>query len=307
MRHQPDVTQTLREPESTSIQLLQLDRNISRRWCNATRTATVEKYVFLFELCKSNLSSYKTEFQHALFVESLNDNLSTIRLSASCLSNFLASWVHVWSEWQSGKKKNPKHLRWASSKGNTAAWLMRALKYWCLALFMALIREKWEKMGHSGSCCPNSFSECLFVHLWIWAEHRQQCSWTCLRVCGGRVRVGFNVRTWKRLAPEGWVTIQTYLGTKAATSILTNHPAPSAPHTPDWDPAPSVCLWYVVYVAGRSSWAEPAIKQPPTTTVILSTLIGAEVVRSHQSTVCLQQSTSRNTDWIKKYYNVVLT
>lgn len=52
MRHQPDVTQTLREPESISIRLLRLDRNSSRGWCNATRTATVEKYVFLFELCQ---------------------------------------------------------------------------------------------------------------------------------------------------------------------------------------------------------------------------------------------------------------
>lgn len=31
----------------------------------------------------------------------------------------------------------------------------------------------------------------------------------------------------------------------------------SAPPTPDWDPAPSVCLWYLVYVAGlqQLSWA----------------------------------------------------
>lgn len=109
--------------------------------------------------------------------------------------------IHIWSEWQPGKTK---HLWWASSKGNTAAWLTRALKYWCLVLFMALIREKREKMGHSGSCRPNSFSECLFVHLCVWTAYCQHvlCErtmwlWTCLYVyrehvvvvSGGHMRV----------------------------------------------------------------------------------------------------------------------
>lgn len=143
--------------------------------------------------------------------------------SASCLSNFLASRIHIWSEWQPGKTK---HLWWASSKGNIAACLTRALKYWCLALFMALIREKREKMGHSGSCRPNSFSKCLFVHLYVWGAHGRAClweealwlcMWTCLHVYGEHIvaAVGGHMRVygkqWKWFASgcfcsKGWVT-----------------------------------------------------------------------------------------------------
>ena len=235
-----------------------------------------------------------------------------VRLSVPCLSNSLASWVHMWSEWQPGKKKTTKkqkHLRWASSKGNTAAWLMRALKYWCLVLFMALIREKWEKMGHSGSCSPNSFSECMFVSPWIWAEHCRQCAWNM----HGGAGLCWLERKKVKVVCFGGMGNHPDISWHKSSHLNPHQPpgplsTPSPTHpTPDWDPAPSVCLWYVVYVAGRSSWAEPAIKQPPTTTVTLSALIGAEAARSHQSTVCLQRSMSRDTVWIKKYNNVVLT
>lgn len=110
-------------------------------------------------------------------------------------NNLPAEWIfiptgliYLWSQWQPGKTE---HLCRASSKGDTAAFLMRALKYWWRVLFMALIREKQEKMGHSRSHHLNSF--CLL------ACHCLR-TWTGWHVHGGHVwsnKWSFIVEIWQ--------------------------------------------------------------------------------------------------------------
>lgn len=163
----------------------------------------------------------------------------------------------MWSEWRPGKKnKNTSdepHQREILQPGWWERWNIDAS------------RSLWLSLGRSGRKwairAPAVLTASLSVCLCIFESEPNTVSsvrgHAYMRVCGGRVRVGYNVRKWKWFAPEGWVTIQTYLGTKAATSILTNHPAPSAPPHPRLGPSP-VCLSVVCGVCGGAqqlSWA----------------------------------------------------
>lgn len=122
-------------------------------------------------------------------------NIAAVQIFSILSFEYFGSFCPKFTCDRSGRRTKTKHLWWASSKRRkkTAGRLTRALKYWCLALFMALIREEQEKMGHSGSCRPNSLFNYLFVYLSAWAD-------CCQHVCESRLCVRADVLTCARRA-----------------------------------------------------------------------------------------------------------
>lgn len=158
---------------------------------------------------------------------------------------------------------------------------------------MALIREKREKMGHSGSCRPNSLSECLFVYLELNTGSVFVRAYMCMESMFFVWWVGewgFTVKSQSGFLVgcimESGNVIITYLEKHTYKHTPTD-PTKTPPPTPGWDPARlSVCGMRCMW-QGCSSWAEPAIKQHPISTIMLSSVIGAQLVPSQQWTVFL--------------------
>lgn len=105
--------------------------------------------------------------------------------------------------------------------------------------------------------------------------------WTCLHAHGKHVLavVGGKLRVNKK-----WHCIRTYLMTPTRSHVppapRQTTQRPSAPSTLNGtQPCLSVCGMWCMW-RGCSSWAEPALKHSPTTTVILSSLIGMELLQS---------------------------